>query len=130
MVEPGPIRVEVLTHAPTIFFQCQQCEFIWQQTGVAQRLHREQIESSIPKDLMEPYRQLSDWVIQTAQAFDGRVVFKIIDAVSMEGVFKSLRYGVRRYPAIIIDGKDKITGFDMDQVSPLIDRQVAARFGH
>jgi len=130
MVGPEPIRVEVLIHAPTLFLHCQHCEFVWQQTGATQRIHQEQIQSSIPGDLEKQYRQLSDWAISTAKAFDGRVIFRIIDAVSVEGFFKSLRYRVHKYPTIIVNGKDKIIGFDLDRASPLISRQVAARFGN
>jgi hypothetical protein len=35
-----------------------------------------------------------------------RIVVSVIDAASVEGVFKSLRYGVRRFPAVIV-GRDK-----------------------
>ena len=68
-------------------------------------------------------------MIRTANELEGRVLFKIIDVASIEGFLKSLRYGVRKYPAIIVNGKDKITGFDPDRANPLIGRQVAARFG-
>jgi hypothetical protein len=130
MGEPKPVQVEVLIHAPTVFLNCRQCEFVLQQTGSTRSIRKDQIDSSLPEDLKKQYQDVSEWVIRTAGAFEDRVVFKIIDAGSIEGFLKSLRYGVHKYPAIIVNCKDKITGFDLDRANPLIDRQVAARFGH
>jgi hypothetical protein len=130
MDEPKPVRVEVFLHTPSVFLQCRHCEFVWQQTDATRSVHQEQIDSSIPEDLKEQYQHVSEWVIRTARAFEGRVVFKIIDVASIEGFFKSLRYGVHKYPAIIVNCKDRITGFDLDRANPLIGRHVAARFGH
>ena len=130
MGEPEPVRVDVLIHAPTLFLHCRHCEFVWQQTGSTRSVRQEQIDSSIPDDLKKQYQQVSEWVSRIARAYEGRVAFRIIDVVSIEGFLKSLRYGVHRYPAIIVNCKDKITGFDLDRANPLIGRQVAARFGH
>jgi hypothetical protein len=130
MGEPEPVRIEVLIHTPTVFLQCLQCELVLQQTGSTRSVRQEQIDSSIPDDLKKQYQDVLAWVIRTARAFEGRVVFRIIDVASIEGFFKSLRYGVHKYPAIIVDCKDKITGLDLDRVNPLIGRQVTARFGH
>jgi hypothetical protein len=60
-------------------------------------------------------------VRETVETYGGRVVFKIIDAASMEGFLKSVRYGVRRYPAFVIDGKEKHSGTDFDRAKRLID---------
>lgn len=126
MALPKPFIVELLVYAPTMFFHCQHCEFVWQQTGASPNYREEQAESAIPDDLKQEYQQLSDWVLNTAQAYGGRVIFKVIDAASVEGVYKSLRYGVRKYPAMIVDGKEKITGLDFDRAKALIDQRLTA----
>ena len=127
MALPKPVIVELLVYAPTIFFHCQHCEFVWQQTGAAPNYRDEQAESAIPDDLRQEYQRLSDWVLNAARAYGGRVIFKVIDAASVEGVYKSLRYGVRKYPAMIVDGKEKITGLDFDRAGALIDQRLTAR---
>ncbi len=124
MASPKPIVIEVLVYAPTMFFHCQHCEFVWQQTDGSPRFHEEQVESSIPEDLKQEYQRLSDWVLDVAEDYKSRVVFKIIDAASIEGVFKSLRYRVRRFPAMVVDGQEKIVGLDFDRVSDLIKRRL------
>lgn len=125
MASAKPVEVEVLVYAPTMFFHCQHCEFVWQQTDGAPRFHKEQLESSIPEDLKQEYQRLSDWVLDVAEAYNGRVVFKIIDAASIEGVFKSLRYRVRRFPAMVVDGNEKVVGLDLERARDLIERRLA-----
>ena len=126
MASAKPVEVEVLVYAPTMFFHCQHCEFVWQQTEGSPRFHHEQLESSIPEDLRQEYQRLSNWVLDVAEACKGRVIFKIIDAASIEGVFKSLRYRVRRFPAMIIDRKEKIVGMDFERARDSIERRLAS----
>lgn len=121
-----PILVEILAYAPTQFYHCQHCEVIWQEVGAGKGIHQEQLESSIPQELQKEYSDLSDWVREAVETYGGRVVFKIIDAASLEGFLKSLRYGVRRFPAFVIDGKDKHSGPDMQQAKRLIDARVSS----
>lgn len=115
-----PILVEILAYAPTQFFHCQHCELIWNQVGAGERLHHEQLETSIPQDLAQEYGDLSNWVREAVERYGGRIVFKVIDAASLEGFMKSLRYGVRRFPAFIIDGKVKSSGTDWHKAELLI----------
>jgi hypothetical protein len=121
-----PIVIEVLAYAPTAFFHCKHCEFVWQQTGASTKYHQEQLESALPADLMQEYQQLSDWVRQMIDTYGNRVQFKLVDAASIEGWLKSLRYWVHRYPAVIVDGKDKCSGADREKATELIRQRVAA----
>ena len=121
-----PIRIEVLAYAPTAFFHCRHCELVWQQTGAGSALRQEQLDSSLPDDLMRQYQQISDWVLQMAETYGRRLQFKVIDAASLEGWFKSLRYWVRRYPAVIVDGRTKFLGPDLEHASELIRQSVAS----
>lgn len=126
MAEPKPLLVEVIAYAPTAFFHCQHCEFVWQQTGAAPDFHREQLESSMPPELQQEYQELSDWVRRTVEDFAGRVVFKVVDAASVEGLLKSVRYGVRQYPALVMAGQGRTIGQDWSHARSLIDEKLAA----
>lgn len=119
-----PILVKVLAYAPTQFYHCQHCEVVWQQVGAGERFHLEQLETSIPEDLQREYADLSEWIRDTVETYGGRVVFKVIDVASIEGFVVSLRNGVRRFPAFIIDGKDKHTGTDLARARELIDARI------
>ncbi|MGE5139935.1 MAG: hypothetical protein ACM3JD_10755 [Rudaea sp.] len=121
---PKQVVVEVLAYAPTQFFHCQHCELIWQQAGAGARMHQEQLETSLPSEMSAEYGELSAWVLDTVETYGGQVVFKIIDATSLEGMLKSVRYNARHYPAFIVDGKDKYIGTDFAQAKRLIDERV------
>jgi hypothetical protein len=101
----SPLLVEILAYAPTAFYHCTHCEVAWREMGVDNRIHDEQTNSSLPPDLLQDYQRISDWVRDILSRHCDRVMVKVIDAASIEGFIKSLRYRVHRYPAIIINGK-------------------------
>jgi hypothetical protein len=41
------------------------------------------------------------------------ILLKVIDAASVEGFYKSLRYNARRYPAVIVNRKARFLGSQM-----------------
>lgn len=98
-----PLLVEIIAYAPTAYYHCTHCEVAWREMGASNRIHHEQLASSLPEDLAQEYQQVSDWVREIIKRHCDQVVVKVIDAASPEGLFKSLRYRVRRYPAVIID---------------------------
>lgn len=120
-----PLRVEIIAYAPTAFYHCQHCELVWDQTGFSRGVRQEQISSGLPEDMLREYAAMSDWVRQLLARYCDRIVVKIVDAASVEGVWKSLRYGVRRYPAVIADGR-KSLGTDWRQADELIAQCLAA----
>ena len=122
-----PLTVQVIAYAPTQFFHCTHCEVLFQEAQVegVKKFHADAMETSMPPDMMQDYRKLSDWVLDAVERYNGRVVFKIIDAASIEGLLKSVRYGVRSYPAVIVDGKAKQTGVDFSRAESLIDQRLA-----
>lgn len=119
---PRPVRVEVIAYAPTAFYHCQHCEVAFDEAGLGRPIRDEQLAGALPDDLLHEYQAMSDWVRALAEAYCGRVVVKVIDAASVEGVWKSLRHGVRRYPAVIVEGKETCIGIDAATVRRLIDR--------
>jgi hypothetical protein len=100
-----PLLVKIITYAPTAFYHCTHCEVAWREMGASNRIHDEQIESSLPEELTKEYRPVSDWVRQILPLHCDRVIAKVIDAASIEGFYKSLKYNTRRYPAVIVNKK-------------------------
>ena len=124
-----PLTVEVIAYAPTQFFHCQHCEFVFETAKVegVKKFHADALETSMPPDMMKEYQGLSDWVMGAVEHYGGRVVFKVIDATSVEGLLKSVRYGVRKYPAVVVDGKEKQTGADFKSAESMINRRLATQ---
>ncbi len=117
-----PVRVEIIAYAPTAFYHCQHCEVAFQEVGFGQQIHHEQLAHALPEDLTHDYQAISDWVRALVDHYCGQVVIKVIDAASLEGFWKSLRYRVRRYPAVIVEGKEKHVGTEFAAVERIIDR--------
>lgn len=105
-----PLSVEIIAYAPTAFYHCTHCEVAWREMGASNRIHEEQVESSLPEDLAREYQAVSDWVKEIFRVHCDRVSVKVIDAASVEGFYKSLKYNARRYPAVIVDQKARFVG--------------------
>lgn len=105
-----PLLVEIIAYAPTAFYHCTHCEVAWREMGASNRIHEEQLESSLPEDIAREYATVSDWVKEIFRTYCDGIVVKVIDAASIEGVYKSLRYHARRYPAVIVDRTSRFTG--------------------
>lgn len=108
-----PLLVEIIAYAPTAYYHCTHCEVAWREMGAGNRIHEEQMESSLPPDLIEEYQTVSDWVREMFRIHCDRIVLKVIDAASIEGVYKSLKYNARRYPAIIVNRNARFLGTQM-----------------
>jgi hypothetical protein len=121
----APVTVEVIAYAPTAFYHCQHCELAFQEMGLGERLRREEAKSALPDDLAREFQELSDWVRRQGERHGGRVHVRIIDAASLEGVLASLRHRVFRYPAVIVDGREKQSGVELRAAEQIIERHVA-----
>jgi hypothetical protein len=51
-------------------------------------------------------------------------LIKIIDAQSLQGIYKAIRHWVFRYPAFIINNKKKYVGKDKNQLDALLQEQI------
>lgn len=120
------VRVEVIAYAPTAFYHCQHCELTFREAGFGDRIRQEQVARALPEDLLQDYQALSDWARALTEHYCGRVVVKVIDAASVEGFWKSLRYHVRLYPAVIVEGKEKCAWTDRAAVGHFIERYLPA----
>jgi hypothetical protein len=119
-----PLTVEIIAYAPTAYYHCTHCEVAWREMGVSNKFHQEQVESSLPSDLAQDYQLVSDWVREVFRKYNDRVVVKVIDAASAEGLLKSLRYGLRRYPGVIVDRKARFSGDEFQAASQEIARRL------
>src|SRR5512147_1615403 len=121
-----PLLVEIIAYAPTAYYHCTHCEVAWREMGATNRIHDEQLSSSLPEELLKEYQVVSDWVREMFRIHCDRIVLKVIDAASVEGFYKSLKYKARRYPAVIVNGESRFIGCQMlTSASEEIAHQVA-----
>jgi hypothetical protein len=122
----GPITVEVIAYAPTAFYHCTHCEVVWKEVGMGDSVHREQVRNALPDDLRDEYQALSNWAQALVERACGQVAVKVVDAASVEGFVKSLRYRARRYPTVIVHGAKPVITTDFAAADVEIARQLEA----
>ena len=123
-----PLLVEIIAYAPTAYYHCTHCEVAWREMGATNRIREEQMASSLPEDLIKEYQVVSDWVREMFRIHCDNILLKVIDAASIEGFYKSLRYNARRYPAVIVNGKSRFIGSQMlSSASEEIAHQLASQ---
>ena len=89
------------------------------QVGLREKRDR-QILNDYPDDLKEDYLFLSNWIRELSQKYRENILIKVIDAQSLQGVVKSIRHRIFRYPTFIIDKKKKYTGKDKERLDALL----------
>ena len=123
-----PLLVEIIAYAPTAYYHCTHCEVAWREMGAGNSVHAEQMESSLPAELMQEYQVMSDWVQELFRVHCDAVLLKVIDAASIEGFYKSIKYNARRYPAVVVNGKSRFLGAEMlSAASEEIAHQLASQ---
>ncbi|MGH2605024.1 MAG: hypothetical protein ACRDG5_00395 [Anaerolineales bacterium] len=120
------LLVEIVAYAPTAFYHCTHCEVVWHHAGIGASIHAEQVDSGLPDDLAQEYRAVSDWVKGLFDDHGEKIVVKVIDAASLEGVARSLRHGLRRFPAVVVAGRHKFSGTDFRAVDEVIRQKLAS----
>jgi hypothetical protein len=118
------MQVEILTYAPTEFYHCQHCEIVWDSVDFGKRIRAEQRRNALPADLQAEFTAIADWVAEAHQRFGERLQFKIVDVASIEGVIEAIRHRTRRFPAFIVDGRERIVGFDPKQLNDALERRL------
>jgi hypothetical protein len=116
-----PVRLEVI--APT--FQglgiCSTCELVLAEAGVGERPSERALDE-YPPEWQADVRRLSEWVYELADRYGDAILIKVIDPQSPEGLLKSLRYRVRRYPTWIVDGRTRVVGWDRPALEAALPR--------
>ena len=122
-----PVTVQVLAYAPTVFRHCQHCEVAFAGLGFADRMHKAELANALPEDLLQDFQRVSDWVHSLLERHGERVRVSVIDAASLEGFWKALRHGVRRFPAVVVDGRREVVGTEFAPADRVIDQRIGTR---
>lgn len=108
------IQLEIFYPLPESWGICQSCEMIMAQADMDEGPFSRGLEE-YPPEWQEDFRRLSDLIFSLADQYPDRLKIRIWDPRSLQGLWKSLRYGIRRYPTFLVRGK-KITGWDTTQL--------------
>ena len=120
----APVQLEILTYAPTEFYHCQHCEFVWDSVGYGRQIHAEQRSQALPPELQAEFDAIAAWIAEAHSRYGEQLQIKLVDVASMEGVFKALRHRAHRFPAFIVDGRERIVGFDRQRLNDALERRL------
>jgi len=118
-----PVYVEVIAKALTTFGQCKRCELVGNMAGINKEIHQREI-NEYPEEVKDEFLRLSNWIRELARLYKHRVLIRVTDANTPMGFLKSLRHMVWKYPAFIVEGKEKYVGWDTEKLETLIDRHL------
>jgi hypothetical protein len=102
------------------------CEQLFDQAGIGRQMHQEEIDQ-YPEDFKQDSARLANWLVDLAHRYDDQIHIRVIDPQSPEGLLKSVRYWVRRYPTFIVDGRQKVTGWDQAQLDEVLQARLTGR---
>ncbi len=120
------VSVEVIAPVLTNFFHCAHCERIFNHVGIGQQVHTEELDQ-YPQEIRQEATRLANWLSELAHRYGDQIHIRVIDTQSLEGLLKSLRYWVRRYPTFILDGREKIVGWDQAALDAALQARLTAR---
>lgn len=120
------VSVQVIAPVLTSFFHCMHCEQLFDQAGVGHQMRQEELDQ-YPEDVKQDAARLAHWLLGLAHRYGDQVYIRVIDPQSPEGLLKSLRYGVRRYPTFIIGGREKVTGWDQAALDAVLQARLAGK---
>ena len=114
-----PILVEVIAPLLDGWGMCSSCEMLIARTGLDQAPYERGLEE-YPPEWQADFQSLSDLVIDLAAHYGHNILIKIYDPRSLQGLVKSIRYRVHRYPTFIVNRGKRITGLDATRVEQAV----------
>ncbi|MCX8110492.1 MAG: hypothetical protein N3D15_04505 [Syntrophorhabdaceae bacterium] len=118
-----PVLIEVVMNLPIHLGHCSHCRLIFEDTGVERLVNQEALEE-YPPELHEDFIRLSSWIKELSRLYQHRIVIRLIDIKSFLGVYKSIAYRLRTYPAFIVNSKDVIKGWDLQRLEEVLDSHI------
>ena len=118
------VHVDVISPLPEGWGICLSCEMLMARANLDQAPHERGLDE-YPPEWQEEFQRLSDVVLGLSDRYQDSILIQIWDPRSLQGLMKSLRYWVRRYPTFIVEGRDKVTGWNVEQ----LDQHILAAGG-
>lgn len=113
------VRVDIITPVLEGWGICSACETLMAQAGCGQPPYRRDLED-YPPEWQADFRRLSALVLGLADRYGDKILIRLWDPRSLQGLVKSIRYGVRRYPTFIVAGRHKVTGWEAEKLEQSI----------
>ncbi len=77
-----------------------------------------------PEEMMEEHLRLSEWITDISRQYGPQIEIWVIDPQSGLGLWKALRYWIRKYPTFVVNGKEKYTGWDKTALNEILQKSL------
>jgi hypothetical protein len=109
------VNLDIFFPVPEGWGFCTTCELMLAQADVGQAPEHRGLDE-YPPDWQADFQHLSSLIFTLADRYQDKVRIRIWDPRSFQGLIKSIRHGIRRYPTFILDGRTKLSGWDEDKL--------------
>jgi hypothetical protein len=113
------IQVEVIAPLPEGWGICLSCEMLMARANLDKAPYERGMDE-FPPDWQENFHRLSDIILNLSARYADSLMIRIYDPRSLQGLAKSLRHSVHRYPTFIVDGKQKVSGWDIAHLEEIL----------
>ena len=114
-----PVEIDVFYPVPEGWGMCTTCETMMAQANLGQAPHERGLDE-YPPEWQEEFQRLSSIIFLLADRYQNQVRIQIWDPRSFQGMLRSIRHGVRRYPTFIVNKQNKYTGWDIGKLEQQI----------
>lgn len=118
-----PINIDVFFPVPEGWGMCTSCEVMISQANLGPAPQERGLEE-YPPEWQEDFKRLSATLISLSGRYQDQLQIRIWDPRSLQGMLKSIRHWVRRYPTYVVNGQKKYTGWDTSQLEKDIQSTV------
>ena len=109
------VHIDVISPLPEGWGICLSCEMLMARANLDQAPYERGLDE-YPPEWQEEFQRLSDVILNLSNRYQDSILIQIWDPRSLQGLIKSIRYWVRRYPTFIVEGQEKVTGWDVQQL--------------
>jgi hypothetical protein len=108
-----PISIDVIAPVPESWGLCQTCELLLARAGLDQAPAVGGLDE-LPPEWQADFQRLSTLIFDLASRYGDRIMIRVYDPRSLQGLVKVVRYRARCYPTFVMAGRTKIAGWDVD----------------
>ncbi len=115
-----PVQIDVIAPVPEGWGLCQACELILASAQLDQAPPERGLDD-LPPEWRADFQRLSTLIFDLAHRYGDRIVIRVYDPRSLQGLVKAVRHGARRYPTFVVAGRTKITGWKPDALEQAVN---------
>lgn len=118
----GMVTIEIVQPpALGLGVACGSCRIFMEQAGVPVELG----EEDYPKEMREMAQGLRRWVDEMLRAYPGQIRIRLIQGLSVLGLWRQIRHRLRPLPGFLVDGRWAVAGWEPEKVESIIRARIA-----